>query len=487
MNLFSLEFFAFSFIVLVLFYLTPARFRWLILLAASYYFYATFKVAYLALIIFSTLTAYLAALGMNRWDGPSVRKLLLILGLIGNLGLLFVFKYFDFFDASLQQLLGLGHFTYTSHALKFLVPVGISFYVFQVASYLIDVYRRDTAAEKHPGIFALYVAFFPKLLAGPIERARAFIPQLYENSHFDMERITNGLKLLCWGLFKKIVIADRLAAFVNIVYADPQAYSGATLVLVVIFYGFQIYCDFSGYTDIAIGLAQMFGLRLSDNFNRPWSATSVGDWWRRWHISLSSWFRDYLYIPLGGSHVRRSRIYLNYLIIFLICGLWHGANWTYVAWGLMQAIYLIFGRASIGVRAKWNAAVGLDKKPRLHRRLRILYTFALICLSLIFFRAETLSDAFYILSHLHAGWGNIWNTEAITRMICLTGSRIDLLIALASLIFLGIVHKLAAHATMRHMFTDKPIWLRFSLYYAIAAGILLLSPPDVANFIYFQF
>ncbi len=487
MDFFSLEFFAFSLAVLVLFYLTPARFRWFILLAASYFFYATFKASYLALIIFSTLTAYLAALGMNRWNTPSAKKLLLILGLLCNIGMLFIFKYFDFLDTSIQQLLGLANVTYTSHALKLLVPVGISFYVFQVVGYLIDVYRNDAPAEKHPGIFALYVAFFPKLLSGPIERVNNFLPQLRDNSRFDMERFTNGLKLICWGLFKKMVIADRLAAFVNVVYADPQAHSGVSLAIAIIFYSFQLYCDFSGYTDIAIGLAQMFGLKLMDNFNRPWSATSVKDWWKRWHISMSSWFRDYLYFPLGGSRVGVSRHYLNLLVVFVVCGLWHGANWTYVVWGFVQAVYLIFGNVSANLRAKWTAAAGLNKNPFLHRRLQIWTTFTILSLSIVFFRAETLSDAFYILSHLHVGWENIWNTEALYRMIFLTGSVKDLVIALAALFFMGMVHKLEDHATMRHMLADKPIWLRFGIYYIIIAGILLLSLPDAKNFIYFQF
>ena len=487
MDFYSLGFFAFSLIVLVLFFLTPARFRWFILLAASYFFYATFSAAYLAIIVFCTLTAYLAALGMNKWNKPSTRKLILFGSLLTQLGILFIFKYFDFLDASLQQLLGLGQIAYAGHALKLLIPVGISFYVFQNVSYLVDVYRGDSASEKHPGIFALYVAFFPKLLAGPIERAGQFMHQLHENSRFDIERITNGLKLVCWGLFKKLVIADRLAAFVNVVYADPQAYSGVSLILAVVFYSFQIYCDFSGYTDIAIGLAQMFGFRLSDNFNRPYSATSVADFWRRWHISLSSWLRDYLYIPLGGSRVRISRHYLNYLLVFLICGLWHGASWTFVAWGLVHGLYLISGRATAGVRAKWTAAIGLNKKPILHRNFQIIFTFILISLAWIFFRANTISDAYHIISHLHVGWGNIFNMEALGSMVILTKSKTDLVIVVASLAFLAIVHWIERHESMRRLLAEKPVWLRFALYYAIVAGILLLSPQDATNSIYFQF
>jgi len=268
MDFYSPEFFAFSLAVLALFFVVPARLRWVVLLAASYSFYAAFKAAYLGILVFCTLAAYGGALAMNRCEARQTRRLMLIAGLVCQLGILGIFKYVSFLDASLGQLLGWGGMAYSGTALSLIVPVGISFYVFQNVSYLVDVYRRDVPAERHPGIFAAYVAFFPKLLSGPIERASQFLPQLSEHSRFDAERFTNGLKLVCWGLFKKLVIAERLAAFVNVVYADPQAYSGVSLALACVFYSFQIYCDFSGYTDIAIGLGQMFGLRLTDNFNR---------------------------------------------------------------------------------------------------------------------------------------------------------------------------------------------------------------------------
>ena len=487
MDFYSIEFFTFFFIVLTVFFLSPPRFRWFVLLFASYYFYGSFKVQYIALIAFSTLVAYFTALGMQHYLEKPKRMIFLAFSLLCNIGILFIFKYYDFLTNSTKQLLGYCNIPYQSHTLNLIIPLGISFYVFQVVSYSIDVYRKDTTAEKHLGIFALYVAFFPKLLAGPIERAGQFIPQLYENNRFEWERMTNGLKLVCWGLFKKLVIADRLAAFVNVVYADPTAHSGLSLILTIVFYTFQIYCDFSGYTDIAIGLAQMFGFRLVDNFNRPYSAKSVADFWRRWHISFSSWLRDYLYIPLGGNRVKISRHYLNYLLVFFICGLWHGANWTFVAWGVIHGCYLIGGKLTQGVRAKLISLIGINKVPVIHRSIQVLITFILISLAWIFFRANTLSDAFYILTHLHAGWGNIWNTEALYRMIFLTGSKMDLLIAIASLIFMGIIHQLEKHSSMRHMFEKRPLWLRFTLYYVIVAGILLLSLPDTTNFIYFQF
>ncbi|MFZ5564254.1 MAG: MBOAT family O-acyltransferase [Thermodesulfobacteriota bacterium] len=487
MDFFSLTFFKFSSVVLITFFATPARFRWVVLLAASIYFYATFNVAYLAVLTFCTLAAYFAALAMERWPEPKNKKRFLILTLVANLGMLGFFKYIDFLDASLGQLLHAGGITYSTHALNILAPAGISFYVFQIVSYLVDVYRGKAPAEKHAGIFALYVSFFPKILSGPIERAGSLISQLRQESRFDIERITNGLKLICWGLFKKLVIADRLAAFVNVVYADPEAHTGVSLTLAVVFYSFQIYCDFSGYTDIAIGLAQMFGFRLADNFDRPYTATSVGDFWRRWHMSLSFWLRDYLYIPLGGSRVAPYRHYLNYLIVFFICGLWHGAAWTFVVWGLVHGLYLIAGKASAGPRAQWASFFGLDRVPALHRALKILVTFSLVSLAWVFFRARTLNDAFYVLTHLHAGWNGLLDAKTLGEMIFLTGSRLDMIIVLACLAFFSLVHGMEKHANMRQMFAGKPLWLRFAFYYLMAGGLLVLSLPNTEISIYFQF
>lgn len=487
MDFYSLGFFTFALITLVLYYATPGRFRWIILLAASCYFYATFKVACLGILALCTLVAYLAALGMERFYKSFTRKSILIVALVAQLGVLFVFKYFDFLNVSMAEILGAGGISYSPIILNLVVPVGISFYIFQNIGYLTDVYRRNQSAEKHLGHFALYLCFFPKLLSGPIERAGNFLPQLREQIGFDAENVTNGLKLVCWGLFKKMVIADRLAAFVNVVYADPQAYSGVSLTMACVFYSFQIYCDFSGYTDIAIGLGQMFGLKLTDNFNRPYSATSVADFWRRWHISLSSWLRDYLYIPLGGNRVGPWRHYLNYLIVFLICGMWHGASWTFVAWGLLHGLYLIAGRATAGWRAAWTSAMGLHQHPALHRLIKICITFALVTLAWIFFRAETMSDAVYVITHLHTGWTTIFNGDILSSGIFITRSRLDLAIVLACLAFFGVIHKMERHENMRRLFANRPIWLRFVLYYLLAAGILFLSPPDAATSIYFQF
>jgi len=487
MDFYSIEFFTFFFIVFTVFFLSPPRFRWLVLLCASYYFYGSFQVQYIALIAFSTLIAYFTAIGMQRCSEKPKRMIFLVLSLLCNIGILFLFKYYDFLNISLQQLMGSFDIPYKGHALNLIVPLGISFYVFQVVSYTIDVYRGEKPPEKHLGIFALYVAFFPKLLAGPIERAKQFIPQFYENTRFDGERITNGLKLMTWGLFKKVVIADRLATFVNVVYADPYSYQGVSLVIAVVFYSFQIYCDFSGYTDIAIGISQVFGLRLTDNFARPYSAASVAEFWRRWHISLSSWLRDYIYIPMGGSRVRTTRLYFNYIFVFFICGLWHGASWTFAVWGLIHGIYLIFGIFLRGFREKVTFAIGLNKFPILHRSIQIIITFALVSLAWIFFRANTISDALYIISHLHLGWEKVFNFETLGSLILLTRSATEFIIAISVLLFFGAVHVLEKHENMRQMFAGRPLWLRFAAYYIMVTGILLLSLPGTQNFIYFQF
>ena len=281
----------------------PYRFRWIILLGASYYFYISWKPAYVILIIMTTLITYYAGIRMGKISIKSKRKTILILSLFFNLGFLFVFKYYNFFNDSLRVIFQHYNLFYGSPPLNFLLPIGISFYTFKNLSYAIDVYRGDQLPERRLGFFVLYVAFFPQLLAGPIERITRFLPQLYERIDFDYPRVTKGLKLMLWGLFQKMVIADNLAPLVDSVYNDPTHHQGVSLILATFFFAFQIYCDFSGYSDIAIGAAQVMGFTTMENFNRPYFSKSIPEFWRRWHISLSTWFRDYLYIPMGGNRV----------------------------------------------------------------------------------------------------------------------------------------------------------------------------------------
>lgn len=298
-------------------------------------------------------------------------------------------------------------------------------------------------------------------------------------------------------MFKKVVIADRLAFYVNTVYNNPAGYNGVVFIIATVFFAYQIYCDFSGYTDIAIGAAQVMGFRLMDNFNRPYFSKSVSEFWRRWNISLSSWFRDYLYIPLGGSRVVQWRWYHNLLVTFLVSGLWHGANWTYIIWGALNGIYIICGIASYGIRKRVVEIFGLNKVPRFHEYLKILFMFSLICFAWIFFRANTTQDAFYIVSHLFVGVGQfLANLAHITSLDQLNNALTPVwigqpsskfIIAIAAIIFLEIIHSVQRHETIRHMLAEKPWYIRWAAYYGIIMSILYFGVFNDSPFIYFQF
>lgn len=352
----SLEFLLFFPVVVALYFATPARYRWILLLAASYYFYAAWKAEYLVLIIGSTVVDYWAGLRMGRHETRTGRRPFLIASVVTNLGVLFTFKYFNFFNDSVRAVLDRANIFYDVPAFELLLPVGISFYTFQSLSYSIDVYRGQKTPERHLGIFALYVAFFPQLVAGPIERSTHLLPQFFEQHRFEYDRAVDGLRLILWGFFKKLVIADRLAIYVNEVYGNPGAHSGGAIALATYFFAFQIYCDFSGYSDIAIGSARVMGYDLMDNFRRPYFAKSIREFWSRWHISLSTWFRDYVYVPLGGSRVATWVWYSNLMIVFLVSGLWHGANWTFVVWGGLHGTYMVVGLATQRLRSgAWDS------------------------------------------------------------------------------------------------------------------------------------
>jgi len=328
------------------------------------------------------------------------------------------------------------------------------------------------------------VAFFPQLLAGPIERAARLLPQFYEKFDFDYHRVKDGLKLMLWGFFQKMVIADNLALLVDPVYNLPIRYQGTSLMMATLFYSIQIYCDFSGYSDIAIGAGQVLGFRTMDNFHLPYFSQSIPEFWRRWHISLSTWLRDYLYIPLGGNRVSISRWYFNLFIVLLICGLWHGANWTFMAWGGLHGCYLILSAMTQKIRKKICEAIGLDKVPRFHHTLRIIVTFLLVSFAWIFFRANTMSDAFYIISNLLSGWEEILNLKDIPLWRTL---RFELVIGLTSVGILVGVQLLQRHGDILQMLSRKPAWFRWLVYYFILLSILLSGNFGQKQFIYFQF
>ncbi|MGL6168515.1 MAG: MBOAT family O-acyltransferase, partial [Fusobacteriaceae bacterium] len=342
----SLQFLIYFPIVVLLYFLLPFKFRWIWLLIASYFFYMNWNPKYAILMGTSTLVTYLSGILIEKSNSileenqrNKMRKLWVFLSFGINLSILFFFKYFNFLGTNITYILSKIHIGVKIPNFDMLLPVGISFYTFQALSYTMDVYRGDVKAQKNLGKYALFVSFFPQLVAGPIERSTHLLAQIDKEYNFEYERVKNGLLLMLWGLFKKIVIADRLAVLVNTVYNNPTNYEGFVLIIASVFFAFQIYCDFSSYSDIAIGAANVMGYDLMKNFNRPYFSKSIGEFWRRWHISLGTWFRDYLYFPLGGSKVSKSKRYRNIMVVFLVSGLWHGASWNFIVWGGLHGIY----------------------------------------------------------------------------------------------------------------------------------------------------
>ncbi|OFY92284.1 MAG: alginate O-acetyltransferase, partial [Bacteroidetes bacterium RIFOXYB2_FULL_35_7] len=336
----SLQFAFFFPLVTLLYFALPHKLRWALLLGASCIFYMAFIPSYILILVATIIVDYIAGIYIEKEKGPK-RRLYLIISIITNIGFLAFFKYFNFLNSNVAAIAHFLDWNYSIEALSIILPVGLSFHTFQAMSYTIEVYRGTQKAEYHFGIYALYVMFYPQLVAGPIERPQNLIHQFYEKHTFDYQRVTDGLKLMLWGFFKKMVIADRLSLYVNQVYNNPDQYSGFPVLLATYLFAFQIFCDFSGYSDIAIGSAKIMGFKLMDNFNTPYFAKTIKEFWKRWHISLSTWFRDYLYISLGGNRVIKWKMQFNLFIVFMISGLWHGANWTFVLWGSLHGFYII--------------------------------------------------------------------------------------------------------------------------------------------------
>jgi len=476
----SLDYLVFLPAVVCLYFCCPQRLRWALLLGASYLFYAAWRVEYLVLIITSTLVDYGAGLAMGRSETRRPRRKWLWLSLAVNLGLLFVFKYANFASESarvVSERLGLW---IDFPTLQVLLPVGISFYTFQTLSYSIDVYRGDREPERHLGRFAVYVAFFPQLVAGPIERSLRLLPQFGERHSFDWSRLKGGLWLILWGFFKKLVVADQAGLYVDAVYADPDAHGGLAQLAASYLFAFQLYCDFSGYSDIAIGSAQMLGFRLMENFRRPYVAQTVQDFWRRWHVSLSTWFRDYVYVPLGGSRGTTARWAVAIAVVFLASGLWHGANWTFVVWGALHAVYVFCGAATANSRKRFTARLPAAV-ARCLPFCRAAFVFHLWVFSLIFFRSPSLADALNYLQGIVADGG--WSLAVLLAGF----SPVEwCAIAVAPLVL-----------TALELWQGDRGWLpftasrTFAVRLAFGVGlffvILLLGPMDSQQFIYFQF
>ena len=483
----SIEFLIFFPVVTIVYFLLKHQHRWWWLLAASCVFYMAFRPEYLLILGFTIVVDYYAGMLIENAVGKS-RKWYLIMSLVANIGVLAFFKYTNFFIIALGQA-DIAHF----NILDFVLPIGLSFHTFQAMSYTIEVYRVKQKAEKHFGLYALYVMFYPQLVAGPIERPQNVLPQFYEKKTFDYQRVTSGLKLIAWGLFKKVVIADRLALFVDKVYDNPLQYEGVPIIVATIFFSFQIYCDFSGYSDIALGTAEVMGFKLMKNFDRPYFSKSISEFWRRWHISLSTWFRDYLYIPLGGNRVNVYRRYFNLFFVFTISGLWHGANWNYIIWGALHGIYLIGAVLTQKPREYFNKITQIPKVPLLFKVFQASITFALVTFAWIFFRASYLemSWCWHLVTHLFSNFpapSQLLKFNYISENIFLGFTLYEFCLAIGLIIFMEIIHYIQRDKSIRELISTKPLVARWSIYYIFIMLFFILGVFDKpAQFIYFQF
>lgn len=481
----SWEFLIFYPIVLLLWFVLPRKLRRPMLLVASYYFYMCYQAELVFLIFGTTLISWGASLLIERTKRPAIRRTALALTLLVCFGVLFFYKYFNFFSETLCGLISLFGGTPSPIALDLILPVGISFYTFQTLSYVIDVYRGDIRTEKNFFWYALYVSFFPQLVAGPIERPENLIPQLNAEHAWNPDDALKGAKHMLLGFFKKVVVADTVAVYVNAVYNQVSEATGLSVLIATLLFAVQIYCDFSGYTDIAIGCARIMGIRLMKNFDHPYSASSVKEFWSRWHISLSSWFKDYLYIPLGGSRCSRPRHLFNLFVVFLVSGLWHGANITFVVWGALHGLYQVIGSLTREPRNALLSRIGLSESSRPVRAVRRVITFSLVCFAWIFFRANSIREAWLLIAALFTGWG-----APLSETMSLLGlNSVRILTILVSVLLLLILDRLLTHdgeGDGSALYIERQGYLY--LIWGIAfAWVLLLSKGLESTFIYFQF
>lgn len=492
----SLNFLLFFPIVTLIFYLIPQRYRYLWLLAASYYFYMCWNPQYALLMLFSTGVTYLSGILIGRADrieDPVRRqrrkKLWVGLSLGVNLLILCVFKYLTFILTNLTWGLERLGLSFQAPAIDLLLPVGISFYTFQALGYTMDAYRGDIEPEPNFFRYALFVSFFPQLVAGPIERSGSLLRQLRADQHFDFLRARAGLLRMGWGLFQKMVIADRLAMVVDTVYNDPQNQPGSAVALATVLFCFQIYCDFAGYSNIAIGAAKVLGVELMENFRQPFLAVSIRDFWRRWHISLSSWFRDYLYFPLGGSRKGTLRAVLNNMVVFLVSGLWHGAGWTYVLWGFLHGLYQAVGRLTLPIRKRLREVLRVREEHPVSRFIACALTFSLVALAFLIFRANSISDAKTLLKAL------IFNFQPGALLgggifqLGLDGP--ELAVGLIALVILIAMDLLRERWPVGQALERQPLPVRWPVYLLLIFSILIFGVYgpgyDAATFIYFAF
>lgn len=467
----SVEFLLFFPIVTALFYLLPHRYRWIHLLLSSCVFYMFFIPQYIFILFTTILIDYVAAIWIEKTNNE-IRKTYLIISIISTCLVLFVFKYFDFFN---QNMVFLSHkfgFFYPEKILKFILPIGLSFHTFQSLSYVIEVYKGNQKAEKHFGIYSLYVMFYPQLVTGPIERPQNLLVQLREEKKYDYSNLSQGLRLILFGLFIKMVVADNIAVYVDQIYANPSEFNTFSILKGLFFYSFQIYCDFLGYSTIAVGCAKSMGYNLMDNFKTPYLSKNIGEFWQRWHISLSSWFRDYVYFSLGGNRVKVQRWMINILIVFILSGLWHGANWTFVLWGFAHGIVYIF--ENLFNRLFKIGKISNKLLQTTTSFLNVLKTFIIVSFIWILFRATDIQQVKVIFKALLNNFRITDNFSVEPRIWLLLGLFI-------------IIDILLFNSRFDLWCNKRNSIVRWSLYSIMIFLIIAFSSVNNFPFIYFQF
>ncbi len=470
-------------VTVIVYYFLPSRWRRIFLLAASYIFYLFWKVEFVLVLMAATLVSYFASRQMGLVQRKKKRLKYLVFVLVINLGMLFVFKYLFFFTDLLSEMAGIAGFRISIPMMNIILPVGISFYTFQTIGYAVDVYRGVIRPEQNAGVYALFVSFFPLVLAGPIERGRNLIPQLHLKHNFDPQLISSGLRLILWGMFKKIVIADRLSTIVQPVFMEPGYFHGIEIVFAIVLKIMQVYADFSGYTDIAIGSARLLGFRLSPNFKRPFAAQSIAAFWSRWHISLTSWLRDYVYFSLPFMFRGKTvawRVHLNLLFTFLLVGFWHGPYWNFLIFGLLHGLFIILANIFKPMMINFNRISSLDGKPGLLKGLNITCTFLLVCSTGFFFGSHPLNESLIMIR-------NLFDFSHSGTALKLLFANNDLILGILLIIFMLWFEYLIAVKSLAVKFLSKPIVLRYTAYLFMLFFLLIFGIFSNQQFFYFQF
>ncbi|MGL4821367.1 MAG: MBOAT family O-acyltransferase [Bacilli bacterium] len=472
MSFVSIEFLLFFAFVVGVYYAMPHRYRWMLLIVASYVFYGSVNVQFIPLLLVSTAVTYGTGILIEKQTSKQQKKRVMQVGIALLLFLLGWFKYLSFVNESLRGIAEFFGWNYTIPYQEIVLPIAISFYTFQGVSYLVDIYYGKQKAERHYGYFSVYFAFLPQLVAGPIERAKRLLPQFKVEQRWDVSNVTYGMKRIAWGIFKKLLIADSLAPIVASVYDRPNA-TGSEIVLATILFSIQLFADFSALSDIAIGCARILGIKLSENFKQPHFAVSIADFWSRWHITLSLWLRDYVFVPLCKGKKKRSEIYFAIIVTFLVSGIWHGAAWTFIIWGLLHGFYRVFGDATKKYREKAAAFMGLVRVPTLHTWLKIMTTFLLVCFSRVFFRSDSVAHALENAKLFLSV--SSWSPVGLFRAF----EMFPLLELVLFTLFYAIFHVFQyverKHGSTWDVLAQRPVWVRAAIYMFIVWSILVFG------------